>query len=78
MLLRPATVALEADPAVTTLQQLHDREIAGGVEWLFDGAWHVWIGWSPIRDEANVSSEAEALAWLAEKAEELYGVEAGE
>ena len=56
-----------------TLQELHDREIAGGITWLFDGAWRVWIG-SPILAEANVSSEAEALAWLAKKAEELYGV----
>lgn len=54
-----------------TLQELHDLEIAGGIEWLFDGSWRVWIG-NPKLAEANVGSEDEAMRWLREKAEELY------
>jgi hypothetical protein len=54
-----------------TLQELHDLEIAGGIEWLYDGAWHVWIG-NPKLADANVSSEEEAKRWLREKAAELY------
>lgn len=57
-----------------TLQQLHDLEIAGGIEWTFDGAWRVWIG-NPMQDEANVGSEAEALEWLRKKAREIYRVD---
>jgi len=57
-----------------TLQQLHDLEIAGGIEWTFDGAWRVWIG-NPLRDEAMVGSEAEAMTWLRKKAAEIYGAE---
>jgi len=60
-----------------TLQQLHDLEIPGGIEWTFDGAWRVWIG-NPLRDEAMVGSEAEAMEWLAAKAQELYDVDADE
>ena len=60
-----------------TLQQLHDLEVAGGIEWTFDGSWRVWVG-NPLRDEAMVGSEAEAMEWLAAKAQELYDVDADE
>ena len=56
-----------------TLQQLHDLEIAGGIEWTYDGAWRVTIG-SPVLAEARASSEDEAMTWLTEKAAELYGI----
>lgn len=56
-----------------TLQQLHDLEIPGGIEWTYDGAWRVWIG-NHLRDEAMVGSEAEAMTWLRKKAGEIYGV----
>lgn len=60
------------DKAVSfSLQLLHDLEIAGGIEWMYDGAWHVWIG-NPKQAEANVSSEREALDWLKAKALEIY------
>lgn len=68
---RVAPEDVYAPPATTTLQQLHDLEIPGGIEWTFDGAWRVWIG-NPMRDEANVGSEAEALEWLDRLARELY------
>lgn len=54
-----------------SLQLLHDLEISGGIEWMYDSAWHVWIG-NPKRDEANVRSEREAMDWLKAKALELY------
>ncbi len=55
-----------------SLQLLHDLEIAGSIEWLYDGAWHVTIG-SPVQAEALVNSEREALDWLKAKALEIYG-----
>lgn len=70
MLLRPAADALEATQGMTTLQQLHDLEIPGGIEWTYDGAWRAWIG-NPLRDEAMVGSEAEAMGWLDRRAREL-------
>jgi hypothetical protein len=56
-----------------SLQLLHDLEIAGGIEWMYDGAWHVWIG-NPKQAEANVSSEQEALDWLRARAVQIYPV----
>lgn len=58
-------------PQPVTLQTFHDLEIAGGIEWLYDGAWRVWIG-NPKLAEANVGSEEEAMRWLRKKAAELY------
>lgn len=57
-----------------TLQSLHDHEIAGKIEWLYDENWRVSIG-DPVHASATVKSEAEALAWLRAKAKEHYGVE---
>lgn len=57
---------------MSLLQQLHDAEISGQIDWLFDTAWHVEIG-KPVLASATVSSEQEALAWLEEKAKELFG-----
>jgi len=54
-----------------SLQLLHDLEISGGIEWMFDGAWRVWIG-SRKKDEATVSGEREAMDWLKAKAFEIY------
>jgi hypothetical protein len=55
-----------------TLQQLHDAEISGTIDWLFDKAWHVEIG-KPKQAEATVGSMSEAIEWIEQKAQELYG-----
>ena len=56
------------------IQGLHDSEINGGLTWLYDGAWHVWLGTDADSPEAaaNVSSLREAAEWLRVKAVEHY------
>ena len=55
------------------LQMLHDSEINGSIEWLFDGVWEVKIGGgNGTKAIGQVKTAAEAEAWLHFKARELY------
>jgi len=60
----------------TFLQELHDDEINGSIEWVFDRAWMARIG-APVlaeasKAEATFMSLGEAAEWLRSKAVELY------
>lgn len=60
-----------------TPQQFHDAEINGSIAWFHDTGWTVKLGdeLNGFDAEAQVGSYAEAIAWLAAKAKELYGWE---
>ncbi len=53
------------------LQALHDSEISGKIEWLFDKSWHAEVG-CPPHAEAIVDTAAEAIEWLRATAIQIY------
>jgi hypothetical protein len=57
----------------SVIQRLHDSEIAGGVAWMYDSSFRVWLGveGEPGTVEGLVRSWAEAESWLVEKVLEL-------
>lgn len=58
---------------MSVIQELHDSEINGAVEWLYDGAFAVRIGGpeGPVATD-QLHSWQEAEIWLRMMATELY------
>src|SRR4051794_2673208 len=53
------------------LQELHDSEINGSIEWMFDRVWTARIG-APVLAEASFNTLGEAAHWMLDKVNELY------
>jgi hypothetical protein len=53
------------------LQELHDDEINGSIEWVFDRVWTARIG-APVLAEASFNNLNEAANWMLVKVNELY------
>src|SRR5262245_32705047 len=54
------------------LQDLHDEEINGSIEWMYDRAWSAQIGLANPVTSPCLSSLEDALAWLRNEAVRLY------
>lgn len=64
-------MAQQATDLAELLQDLHDSEINGTIDWLYDRAWHAEIG-KPPHAEADFDTGAEAVEWLRATAIKLY------
>jgi len=53
------------------LQELHDSEINGSIEWMYDRVWTARIG-APVLAEASFNTLSEAAHWMLDTANELF------